>query len=133
MFTPQAVSGGEITLTESVTKAQIGLPFTYKLQPMRPDYKGGQGTAMGSKVKINKAIVSYYESLNSKYTDGTSDIAQPDWRTTEVYGTAPALFTGEKDTVVNLGIDADNMFTIEGSDPLPCTVRSIVFKYSVMG
>ena len=132
VFPTQAVSSGDITLTEAVSKAHIGLPYTYNLKPVRPDYQSNQGSVMGSKVKIEGAVVSFYKTLNAKYTDGT-DTYTPDWRSTEDYDAPPALFTGEKDDVVNFGIKANNPFTITGSDPLPCTVRSIVYKYTVTG
>lgn len=130
VFAMQKVSGGKITLTESVNKAQIGLPYTYTLMPMR--LTSSNQNIMGAKIKVNKAVISFYETLNADYTDGvtTSTI---DWRTTEDYDSPPNLFTGDKNVTFDGGISADNPFRITGSDPLPCTVRSITFLYELMG
>jgi hypothetical protein len=131
VFPTQTVTNGTVTLTESVSVCHIGLPFTYKVKPMRMD-QSYNGTSKGSIKKITEAVISFYETLNAQYGDGTTtyDIK---WRGTEPYTTPPALYTGDKVVVADGGFDVEDPFEISGSEPLPCTVRCIIPRLEVTG
>ena len=129
----QVVSGGAITLVESVSVAQVGLPFTYKLKPMRFDQNTRQGTSKGSIKKIAEAVISFYKTLNAKYGDGTTTYKIP-WRETSAeYGNPPDLVTGDKVVVADGGFSVSDPFQIEGDDPVNCSVRAIIPRLEVTG
>jgi hypothetical protein len=127
VFPNETVSGGAITLSESITKAHVGLPYTYKLNPMRPDLTIGGSTSKGSKLNITTAFVSFFQTLNAEVGDGTDDYTI-DWREDDALGSPPALFTGDKEVIHDGGFDVEGNFIISGSDPMPCTVRAIVLR-----
>jgi hypothetical protein len=129
VFATQVVQGGSITLAESVSVAQVGLPYTFTVKPMRAD-QGFGGTSKGRLKIIGKVTISFYKTLNAKYSDGTN-VRNIDFRTTEPYTTPPVLFTGDKKVVADAGFSVEDPFQIEGSDPLPCSVRAIVYKLEV--
>ena len=131
VFPTQVVSDGAITLPETVSVCHIGLPFKYIAKPMRMD-QSYNGTSKGSIKKITEAVISFYKTLNAQHSDGTTahDIK---WRTTEALGTPPDLFTGDKVVVADGGFDVEDPFQVEGSDPLPCTVRAIIPRLDVTG
>ena len=132
VFPTQMVTNGSVTLSESVSVCHIGLPFTYKLKPMRMD-QGYNGTSKGSIKKISEAVISFYKTLNARYGDGT-DTYDIDWRETDAeYTTPPDLVTGDKVVVADGGFSVEDPFQIEGSDPLPCTVRAIIPRIEVTG
>jgi len=132
VFPNQVVNGGSITLGEAVSVCHVGLPFTYKLKPMRMDQNTGHGTSKGSIKKIAEAVISFYESLNANYSDGT-DVRKINFRTTEEYTTPPDLLTGDKVVVADGGFSVEDPFQIEGSEPLPCTVRAIIPRIDIVG
>lgn len=129
----QVVSGGAITLDESVSVAQVGLPFTYKLKPMRMDQNTSKGTSKGSIKKIAEAVISFYKTLNAKYSDGRTTYKIP-WRETSAeYSSPPDLVTGDKVVVADGGFDVEDPFQIEGNDPTPCSVRAIIPRIEITG
>jgi hypothetical protein len=97
------------------------------------DQNTRQGTSKGSIKKIAEAAISFYKTLNAQYGDGTATY-NINWReTSHEYGTPPDLYTGDKVVVADGSFDAEDPFQIEGSDPLPCTVRAIIPRTEVTG
>jgi hypothetical protein len=119
---------GEIELDTAASKVQVGLPYAYKLEPMRPDISGAGGTTHSSIVKVAEMGISFLNTMNAKY--GTSDDKLFDinwtdarWKNnSEIAG----LFTGDVVVSVDGGFSLDNNLIISGSDPLPCTIRCLV-------
>jgi hypothetical protein len=132
VFPTQTVTNGVVTLAESVSVAQVGLPYTYKLKPMRMDQSMGEGTTKGSIKKIREVVVSFFKTLNARYGDGTTT-RDFKWRTTEVYTSPPDLYTGDKKAPMVGGYSVEDPIEISGSDPLPCTVRAIILRDEVTG
>lgn len=132
VFTPVVVATGSITLPETVTKAHVGLPFTYQLEPMRLDISTREGTTHGSIKKIAEAVISFFKTSNARYGDGT-DTYDIKWRKEEVFDSPPDLFTGDKTVTFDGGFDTEDTFIISGSDPLPCTVRAIILRTDKTG
>jgi len=120
------VSDGSVTLPIAVSKASVGLPFRYKLKPMRLDTSDRRGASHGMIKKIGRLFISFIKTLMAK--QGIAErLYDIDWRTEENYDSPPELFTGER-TVDNFdgGYSADDPILITGERPFPCTVRSIV-------
>jgi len=132
VYATETVTDGSITIRDEVEKCHVGLPFRYRLKPMRLDVMTPKGTTHGSIKKISEMVISFLDTLNAQYGDGT-DTRKIDWRTTEVYDTPPALFTGDKTVVFPGGFSNDDPILISGEDPLPCSVRAIVPRIEVTG
>ncbi|KKL05932.1 hypothetical protein LCGC14_2601100, partial [marine sediment metagenome] len=127
------VSGGSITLAESVSVAQVGLPFTYKLKINRFDQNTQQGTSKGSIKKIAEVVISFYRTLNAKFGDGTTTF-KVSWReSSDNYGDPPALFSGDKVVHADGGFNVEDPFQIEGNSPMPCSVRAIIPRFETVG
>jgi hypothetical protein len=99
---------------------------------MRLDQASAKGTTKGSIKKIAEVVISFFRTLNARYSDGTTERGI-DFRKTEAYTTPPSLFTGDKVVVADGGFDVEDGFEITGSDPLPCTVRAIVPRLDQTG
>lgn len=131
VFPIQTVVDGSITLNESVSVVHIGLPYTYKLKPMRAD-QNISGTTKGSIKVAAEAVVSFYKTLNARYSDGT-DSHGIDFGPRETYTSPMPLHTGDKVVHPDAGYNVEDPFQIEGSDPLPCTVRCIIPRIEKTG
>jgi hypothetical protein len=126
-------SSGEITLMtlsphahNFVRKAHAGLPYRYKLKPMRLDLVTQSGTAMGSIKKIAEAVISFLNTLKAKYgadTDSLKDIDE--------FGST--LYTGDVIANLDSGFESEDSILISGNDPMPCTVRSIIPRVEKTG
>lgn len=126
---------GEIELDTAANTVQVGLSFTYKLEPMRPDISGPGGTTHSSIVHVPEMGISFLNTMNAKYGVSDSALYDIDWtnvrwaNNTDITG----LFTGDVIVAVDGGFTLDNNLIISGSDPLPCTVRALVPRMDVTG
>ena len=126
-------SSGNITIPSGSKLLQIGLPYTYKLSPMRLDYTTpGEGTTHGAKKVINEIGISFYKTLNAKYGINATDLYDIEWEKEEL-ATTKALFTGDVTVHLDGGFNTNDNIYISGSDPLPCTVRAIIPRVEKTG
>jgi hypothetical protein len=127
------VENGQVNLGTSVlSRAIVGLPFRYTLQPSRFDLEINQ-TTMGSLKRFAEVVISFYKTLNAEYGEDVNNLFNIDWRTEEAYGSPPALFTGQKVVVHDGGFSTQDPFIVTGVDPLPCVVRAIVPRIETTG
>lgn len=131
IFANQTVIGAEITLSESVTKAIVGLSNRFKLKPMRAD--ANIQNTKGTIKKIYEIVISFFKAGQVEYGTDTDDLKIIDWRTDENYDNPPAIFTGDKVVTFDGGFDVEDNVLITGDSPLPCTVRAIVLRLEVTG
>lgn len=129
----KTVSNGQITIDEAGDKVVVGLPCPYQVSPMRPDIVTGAGSSRGSIMVTPEIVLSLFASAGVEYGDGTNQ--KPiDFRTAEDYDSPPTLFTGEMGPLVpDSGFSTAMDIVISGSTPLPCTLRSIIFKAKQTG
>ncbi len=134
----EVVSGEQITIDNAADIVHVGLPSTYQVSPMRLDITTPKGTTHGSVKQISEIVISFFKTGGARYGDGT-DTHDIDWRTTEPYGTPPALYTGDipRDGEGGLdfggGFSTEDNIVISGSKPLPCTVRAIIARIEQTG
>jgi hypothetical protein len=125
----ETAAAGAITLDSAVTKAQMGLSYTYTLKPMKLDSQGQGETTRGSKKHVSEFVISFKDTLNAKYGNGTT-MYPIRWPRTNIFEPIP-LYSGD------LTLSADSAFSedivIQGSDPLPCTVLAIVARLIPVG
>jgi hypothetical protein len=140
------VSGsGTITVPNAITIAQVGLPYTYKLEPMRPDISTRAGTSHGSIVTVKEMAISFLNTLNALYCT-VDTVFYPntlypqvlfmiDWTNPQWYNSCSiaGLFTGDVVVSTDSGFSLENPLIIEGSDVYPCTVRCLVPRQEVTG
>jgi hypothetical protein len=127
------VSSGAITVEidnveTAVSTAHIGLPFTYKLQPMRPTASGPGGTTHTAKLHTPEMGISFLNAMNAQFGVSDTDLEDINWddenwvNTSDITG----LFTGDIVVHVDGGFTLECPLIISGSDPLPCTVRALI-------
>ncbi|MBE3143565.1 MAG: hypothetical protein IMZ61_06540 [Planctomycetes bacterium] len=119
----------------TVTKAQVGLPYTYKLQPMRIVAGSNEGTSMGSTLKVSELAISFLNTLAAKYGRSDADLKDINFSDERFinHSTITGLKTGEVAVPMPGGYDTEAPIIISGDGPGPCTVRAIVAKLSKDG
>jgi len=130
---PFTVTDGAITLTNAASRVIVGLPFRYKLKPMRMDITNAYGTTQTVIKNIGEVVVSFYKSGMVEYGTDTDNLFKVSWRTTEVYGEPLALKTGDVTLNPEGGFDAQDTFILTGNAPVNCTVRAIVPRINITG
>jgi hypothetical protein len=135
VFPNQTVVGGSITLPEGATafKAQIGIPFTTEIKPMRLDVDPVAGVTQGQVKRITNIFIRLYQSLGLFFGDGVT--MQPlSFRDTAMsMDQSPGLFTGEKELEFDGDYSYEAEIVIRQSQPLPMTVLGMTVKYEISG
>lgn len=123
------VSSAKVTLTDYFNKCHIGKPFKSKLMPMKLAVPGAN--IRGKKKRIHQIIFSFYKTLGAKFgtTEGSEVI--PFRKTIDPMGSAPPLFTDEKEQTFPGGYELNGDIYVEQTQPLPMTIRSITAKLGV--
>jgi hypothetical protein len=132
----EVVASGAITASTAILKAQVGLPYTWKVSPMRLVVSGEDGTSFGSHIRVSEMVVSFLNTGDADFytTNSTETLAinfsDERWTNEELI---TGLFTG--DVVVSMpgGHSAQTPIVITGSEPLPATVRCIIARAEQTG
>ena len=128
----KTVSSGAITLDRSVTKAQIGLPFTSKLETLRIDAGSAMGSSQGKNKRIGEVTVRLFRTVGLKIGTSSTELDTVPFRSSsDSMDTALSLFTGDKTAEFNGGYDDDATITIVQDLPLPMTILAIFPTLSV--
>jgi hypothetical protein len=128
----KTVSSGAITLDRSVTKAQIGLPFTSKLETLRIDAGSAMGSSQGKNKRIGEVTVRLFRTVGLKIGTSSTELDTVPFRSSsDNMDTALSLFTGDKTAEFNGGYDDDATITIVQDLPLPMTILAIFPTLSV--
>ena len=134
VFVPTTVvTGGSITISDSVSKAQIGLAYRYNLKPMKIATVIQSGTVYGSTKKISKIYLGLVDSLNVSYGTEEADLKEIAFREDEDYDSPPDLYTGEIELAFEGGYSEKDDILISGNDPLPAMIRAIIIDVEKTG
>ena len=127
VFPNQTVTGGSITLSDTVSAASIGLAYTTELATLAPEVPQTDGASFGKKKAWNRIILNLYQTLGISVNN-----KQLVFRTGgNPMDSAPPLFTGQFD-ITNLGWkEADTSITIKQEQPLGMTLISLTGEMSV--
>ena len=136
-YTPTDVvdSNGEIIISTAVSKAQVGLAYIPKLEPLKPVVETQMGTSAASIVKVPEMGISLLNSAGVKY--GTSDDTLYDIDLDDIQWTnlseITGLFTGTVSVAVDGGFSLEAPLIISSSSPLPLVVRAIIPRLDQTG
>lgn len=129
----RTVSGGSITLDNPASKVQVGLPITADLQtlPVAAQIDGSFG--QGRMKNVNKAWLRVYRSSGILVGPDSSQLTEAKQRTTEPYGSPPALKSEEIPVMVTPSWSDSGQVFVRQSDPLPLTIVSLTTEVAIGG
>lgn len=120
------VSGGELTLTVSTTKAHVGLPYTSTLQTMRWIGSSNIGTWQGQEKRIARVVLRLENAKQYLYGHTTINVKE------EIYApSSTSLFTGDVEHDMPLGINREGYVVIINDKPYPITITAIIPEISI--
>ena len=124
------VTGGAITLEQSASKIQVGLPITADLKTLPVAAGIDNGFAQGRYKNVNKAWLRVFRSSGIFIGPDENNLVEAKQRTTESYGSAPALKSEEIPILLNPAWADSGQVFVRQSDPLPLTVASLTLEVS---
>ena len=128
----KTVTGGEITLDSPAVVVQAGIPITSDLQTL-PLALQIEGFGQGRYKNINQAFLRVSESSGVFIGPTTDLLTQYKQRTTEPYGSAPALQSQELRMSISPSWNDSGQIWVRQSDPLPITVVGMTLEVSIGG
>jgi hypothetical protein len=129
----RVVTSGAITLDQAASKVHIGLPITADLETlpvaMQIDSAFGQGRAKN----VNKAWLRVYRSSGIFVGPSTDKLTEAKQRTTEAYGSPPALKSEEIQVMLTPAWADSGKVVVRQVDPLPLTVAALTLEVAMGG
>ncbi len=128
----KVVSGGAITLDAPAYLVHVGLPYNCNLQTM-PMALNIEGFGQGRRKAVNAAFLRVYRSGAMRVGPDATRLTEAKFRTTEPYGTPPALKTEEVEVMVTPSWQDAGQVYVRQSNPLPLTVVGMTIEVSIGG
>lgn len=129
----RTVVGGQITLDNAASKVQVGLPITADLQTLPLAAQIDSGFGQGRFKNVNKVWLRVYRSSGIFAGPSETELTEAKQRTTEAYGTAPALKSEEIPIMITPAWADSGQVFVRQSDPLPLTAVSLTAEVAIGG
>lgn len=134
------VEDGQISITKDgvaveAETVQVGLKFTYLVQPMRIVLGSSSGSSMGSVTRVNELVASFADTLGVSYGNSSASLYDIDFSDNrwENSSDKAGLFTGEVTLSMPGGFSVLNPIFISGDSPLPCILRCLIVRIDKTG
>lgn len=128
----QVVTGGAVTLQQAASVVHIGLPIEADAQTLPLAFEI-QGFGQGRQKNVNKVWLRVYRSSGVFAGPSFDRLTEAKQRTTEPYGTPPALKSEEIPITISPSWTDNGQVCVRQSDPLPLTIVSMSLEVSVGG
>lgn len=124
------VSGGQITLTESVTDAVVGLGYTSRLKTLRHHAELKSGSPQGRYKRIHRSTMRLKHSQGGRV--GNSVLQPIVFRDgADPLDSSAPLFTGDRRVQIDEGFDREGQITLECDGPEPFTLTALIHELMV--
>lgn len=129
---PRVVSSGAVQLDVEASVVHIGLPIEADAQTLPLAFEI-QGFGQGRQKNVNKAWLRVYRSSGIFAGPSFDRLTEAKQRTTEPYGSPPALKSEEIPIVITPSWTDNGQVCVRQSDPLPLTIVSMSLEVSIGG
>jgi hypothetical protein len=121
VFPNQEVSAtGQVTISEPVSKIEVGLEYDSKVKTLPPEVQLQSGTSQGRKKKWNKIYARLYQSAGCSINGETVPVR----KASDPMGVGTGLFTGDF-PISCIGWDEYGQVTVEQNYPRPMNLLAI--------
>ena len=128
----RVVTGGAVQLEVEASVVHIGLPIEADAQTLPLAFEI-QGFGQGRQKNVNKAWLRVYRSSGIFAGPSFDRLTEAKQRTTEPYGSPPALKSEEIPIVITPSWTDNGQVCVRQSDPLPLTIVSMSLEVSIGG
>jgi hypothetical protein len=125
----ETVSGGQITVDESVEKASVGYSYTASCKTLPLDLQGDIGSSQGSLKRVSKVIVRVWNSLGCQVGEKTTNLDDIVFRESDDrMDLSPPLFTGDKTVLTNMDYNTEGGMYIQQDKPFPLNLLYVTYE-----
>lgn len=129
----KVVTSGSITIDRASSIIHIGLPYQSDLQSLPLAMGIDNGMGQGRYKNVNKAWLRVFQSSGIFIGPNAENLVEAKQRTTEPYGSPPALKTEEIQIMLTPSwLDSGQVF-VRQSDPLPLSIVGMTLEVAVGG
>jgi len=128
----KVVTGGVVTLDRAAKYVIVGLPYNSDLQTL-PLAMNIEGFGQGRYKNVNKAWLRVYRSSGIFVGPDEDNLVEAKQRTTEPYGSPPALKSEEIQIVLTPTWASSGQIYVRQSDPLPLTIVGMTLEVAIGG
>lgn len=128
----RTVTNGTVALQQPASIVAVGLPIIADLQTLPFSFQA-QAYGQGALKNVNRVWLRVHNSSSIFAGPTLDELIQYKQRTTEPYGSPPAMITGVIELDLSPGWDDDGSVYIRQSDPLPLIVASMMIEASIGG
>ncbi len=129
----RVVTGGAITLDVEASKVHVGLPITADLETLPLAAQLDSAFGQGRYKNVNKAWLRVFRSSGIFVGPSADKLTEAKQRTTEPYGTPPALKSEEIPVMLTPSWADSGQVYVRQSDPLPLTIVSLTTEVAIGG
>jgi len=129
----RVVTAGAITLDQEASKVHVGLPIYADLQTLPIAAQVDGAFAQGRFKNVNKVWVRVYRSSGIFVGPNADHLTEAKQRTTEPYGSPPALKSEEISIMVTPSWGDSGQVYLRQYDPLPLSVISMTLEIALGG
>lgn len=126
----QVVTSGMVTVPRAASIITVGLPYESDLQTL-PMSMNIEGFGQGRMKNVNRAWLRVVQSSGIFVGPDSDHLVEAKQRTTEPYGSPPALKTAELQVVLTPTWADNGQIFVRQRDPLPLTIIGLTLEVSV--
>ena len=127
----RVVTSGAIELDNPASVVHVGLPITADVQTLPLAAAVDSGYAQGRAKNVNKIWLRVYRSSGIFVGPSTDKLTEAKQRTTENYGTPPALKSDELEIMLTPTWAQGGQVFVRQADPLPLTLVSMTMEVAL--
>jgi hypothetical protein len=126
----RVVTGGSISLDVAASRIHVGLPITADMQTLPLSFET-EAFGQGRVKNVNQVWLRVFRSSGIFVGPNAGELVEAKQRTTELYGTPPALKSEEIQVMVTPTWADSGSIYVRQSDPLPLTVVSLTLEVAI--
>ena len=126
----RVVTGGAISLDVEASKVHVGLPIIADMQTLPLSFEA-EAFGQGRVKNVNQVWLRVFRSSGIFVGPTPGELVEAKQRTTEPYGTPPALKSEEIQVMVTPTWADSGSVYVRQSDPLPLTVVSLTLEVAI--
>jgi len=130
VYANQTVSSGSVSsLSPTVTKATVGLPYTSTIKTLRPEQGGDDGSAQGRSKRLFEITFRFLDTLGAEYSPVGGSFDEVQFRAGSTpMDISPPLFSGDKTVQFHGSWETEGQVIVRQTQPLPFELSAIVTR-----
>jgi hypothetical protein len=127
----QTVSGGAVALERAASRALVGLPYDCDLETLNVD--AGQPTLQGRRKRVGTVTLRLHDSRGLQAGPDMAALVEMKERTDEAWGEPIALFSGDRDVLIEPRWSDGGRVCLRATPGLPATVLAVIPRIDAGG